>query len=454
MPGPTVVPVRGDADLPAETDVVVIGGGVVGAFTALELAERGHRVLLAEKGAIGGEQSSRNWGWVRIAMRDLREAPLMLEAIALWQGLDRRIGADSGYVRSGIVFACEDQASTESHETWLKDFREGGFLEQLDGGPGMSMIGRQGMGALYPGLASRAEAALHAPVDGRAEPQRVAPAVAEAARVRGAAIATGCAVLGLDWSAGRIAGVETERGYVKCQSVVLAAGVWSSAMARLEDVALPQLKVLNTVLRTSAPDGRGPAPEAALWTSKYAFRRRADGSYTVASASENIVEIVPDSFRYAMPFRTILGQEWKTLRPRLSRAQWDEWTAWLSGAEGLHSRLKQYRVLDPRPASATVRRAWQRLQADYPVFRSLAVEQEWAGMIEVVPDAVPVISRVEGRPGLVVATGFSGHGFGISPAAGRLAADLVTGDRPVVDPQAFRLSRFHDGTPLRVMGGV
>lgn len=454
MPGPALIPVHSDDILPVETDIAVIGGGVVGCFTALELAERGHRVLLLEKGVIGGEQSSRNWGWVRIAMRDLREAPLMLESIRLWQGLDRRIGAESGYVRSGIVFGCEDEAALESHETWLRDFSARGFMEELAGGPGMEMVGRAGMDTLFPGLSFKGEGALHAPVDGRAEPQRVAPRVAEAARARGAVIITGCAVLGLETSGGRICGIETERGPVRCQGVVMAAGVWTSALAGLQGIRLPQLKVLNTVMRTTAPPADAPAPELALWTAKYAFRRRADGGYSVASAGENIFEIVPDSFRFGAAFAAILRQEWASLRPRLSIVQRDEWLASLRGASGLHALLKTYRVLDPRPAGGTVKRAWQALCRDYPVYRSLGIEQQWAGMIEVVPDAVPVISRVEDCPGLVIATGFSGHGFGISPSAGKLAADLVTGDRPVVDPQPFRITRFSDGSPITVMGGV
>jgi glycine/D-amino acid oxidase-like deaminating enzyme len=81
-----------------------------------------------------------------------------------------------------------------------------------------------------------------------------------------------------------------------------------------------------------------------------------------------------------------------------------------------------------------------------PSFRGMRVAESWGGMIEVVPDAVPVISTVPSLPGLVIATGFSGHGFGVGPAAGRLAADLVTGDPALVDPTPFRLTRFTDGS--------
>jgi glycine/D-amino acid oxidase-like deaminating enzyme len=75
-------------------------------------------------------------------------------------------------------------------------------------------------------------------------------------------------------------------------------------------------------------------------------------------------------------------------------------------------------------------------------------------MIDVTPDAVPVISPVDSLPGFVIATGFSGHGFGIGPGAGKLAADLVTNARPVVDPKDFRLSRFFDGTKIELIGGI
>jgi len=75
--------------------------------------------------------------------------------------------------------------------------------------------------------------------------------------------------------------------------------------------------------------------------------------------------------------------------------------------------------------------------------------ERWAGMIDVMPDAIPVISPAESLPGLYIATGFSGHGFGIGPGAGKLVADMVTGDPTLVDPTPFRLSRFTDGSNPR-----
>lgn len=84
---------------------------------------------------------------------------------------------------------------------------------------------------------------------------------------------------------------------------------------------------------------------------------------------------------------------------------------------------------------------------------SARVAQRWAGYMDVTPDAIPVISAVEQVPGLFIGTGFSGHGFGIGPAAGKLMADLVANDTPLVDPHAFRLSRFSDGTKIVIDAG-
>lgn len=118
------------------------------------------------------------------------------------------------------------------------------------------------------------------------------------------------------------------------------------------------------------------------------------------------------------------------------------------------SPFEATRVLDPEPVKSLNDAAIRRIGEVFPAFRNLAVTQHWAGMIDVTPDVVPVISAVDHVPGLVIATGFSGHGFGIGPAAGRLAAEIATGRQPIVDPSPFRYSRFTDGSPITVESGL
>ncbi|WP_170414839.1 NAD(P)/FAD-dependent oxidoreductase [Ruegeria atlantica] len=437
MPGPKPTPVEPDLHLPKSVDVVVIGGGIIGAATALELSERGASVLLCEKGQIAGEQSSRNWGWVRLGLRDPREIPLMLEAQQIWQDLDQRIGRQTGFSRSGILFGASGTRDHANLERWMR------HVEGLQ--TGAKMVSGAELDALLPENQSGLKVALHMPQDGRAEPQWAAPAIAEAARDKGACLMTNCAVRSVDFENGHVSGVFTERGRVACARVVLAGGAWSRLFAGNTGIDLPQLKVLNTVFRTSPVDG----PETAFWSDEFAMRKRADGGYTVASGHENTVDIVPDSFRLAMQFVPAFRQEWRSLRFRLSKrwaAEAGEDRSWL------HTDVTPFehcRVLDPEPSAKVLRRAWARARKGLPILNQAEIVQSWAGLIDVTPDAIPVISSVDTMPGMFIATGFSGHGFGIGPGAGRLMADLVCETTPCVDPAAFRLSRFTDGSKVR-----
>ncbi len=179
-----------------------------------------------------------------------------------------------------------------------------------------------------------------------------------------------------------------------------------------------------------------------MWANDFAFRKRQDGGYTIASGHENIVDIVPDSFRYALNFLPALKSEWRSLRLRLGKRFLEEARLPRRWAMDRPSPFEATRVLDPVPDLALANGAFKHLQAAFPIFEKAEIAQHWGGMIDVTPDAVPVISTVDAFPGFHIATGFSGHGFGTSPAAGQLAAELITGDGPIVDPAPYRFDRF------------
>jgi glycine/D-amino acid oxidase-like deaminating enzyme len=107
------------------------------------------------------------------------------------------------------------------------------------------------------------------------------------------------------------------------------------------------------------------------------------------------------------------------------------------------------RVLDPEGDPYVLDRARASIARSFPAFRDVGIAETWGGMIDVMPDAIPVISAVDALPGFFIATGFSGHGFGIGPGAGRLVADMVAGGPTIVDPAPFRLTRFSDGSNPR-----
>ena len=436
--GPYVDSVTYDEVLPERVSVVVIGGGIIGASAAFTLASRGISVALCEKGHIAGEQSSRNWGWVRQCGRDAREMPLVVESLRLWRGLDRQVGADTGFRECGVLYVAEDEDEEAGFAKWV----EMASPYQT----GARMVRGAEMEALMPGSARKYRGGLHVPSDGCAEPQKAAPAIARAAQDKGASILGHCAVRGLERTGGRVSAVITERGRIACDAVILAGGAWSGLFCASLGIRLPQLKVLSSVLRT-APVENGPEP--CTWLGEIGYRKRRDGGYTIAHGSGHVTPIVPDSFRYVKEFWPNIKREGISgIRPRLNELSRFEFTTRRQWSLDAESPFEQVRVLDPKPNKHLNHVAMTAMRNLYPAFRDVPVVQEWGGYIDVTPDIVPYLGMADELPGLTVATGFSGHGFGIGPGAGKLAAEIALGETPSVNPYDFRLTRFSDGSPI------
>jgi len=430
--------------LPEAIDVAVIGAGIAGTAAAYYLARQGVRVLLLEKGLVAGEQSSRNWGWVRQQGRDWAELPIMIEANRLWRGLAEETGeADLAFTPSGCVYLAEDAGAAEKYEAWHDLAKQ----HQLD----TRMLTPAEIAVRLPGVSGGWTAGMVTETDGRAEPFVAVPALARAAQRSGALVVENCAVRCLDLAAGRIAGMVTEAGRVGCAQVVLAAGAWSEAFLGNAGLALPQLTVRSTVARTVPVPGPAPEmPSANVSAPGLGLRRRADGGYTVATGDVAEHYLAPASFRYFTKFFKLLRISVKDVRLHLGAPKgfpgaWGTPRRWSADAVSPFERM---RVLDPAPSAAVVRRIETRLGQRVPALSGVGVAEAWAGMIDVTPDAVPVLGPEPRIEGLVLATGLSGHGFGIGPAIGRIAADLVLGRAPGHDLTRFRPARFRDGTSI------
>jgi glycine/D-amino acid oxidase-like deaminating enzyme len=252
-------------------------------------------------------------------------------------------------------------------------------------------------------------------------------------------ILTQCAVRGLETTAGRVSAAVTERGTIACNAVVLAGGAWSSLFAGSLGLRLPQVKVQGSVLRTAPLEG---GPEIAGGAPGFGLRKRADGGYTVATLGSEMVEITPDLLRFLADFWPVTRQHWRGRPIRLGQRSLSELLTPRRWALDRPSPFEKIRTLNPKPDAAALDNALKIVTRAFPTFEKAVIAQRWAGLIDVTPDMIPVISPVDALPGLVIGTGFSGHGFGIGPGAGKLLAELVTGDTPSVDPSAFRFSRF------------
>jgi len=393
---PRVDPVPSDQSLPARADVVIVGGGIIGTSTALFLAQKGVSAVLCEKGHIAGEQSSRNWGWCRKMVRDPRELPLVIESLRLWEGMNRTVEAETGFRTCGVMYLGETPAALARLEAWLDHARE----YQLD----TKVIDGAEVSKLLPGIAKPWAGALYTPSDGKAEPQKAAPAIAEAARRLGAAILTQCAVRGIETAAGRVAGVVTEKGRIACQSVVLAGGAWSRLFCGNLGVELPQLKVLGSVMRTERLDG---GPEISATGGLFGYRKRLDGGYTIATLGVRTIDLVPDSFRLFPEYLPTVRIHRKKLRFRVGRRFVEEWRTPRKWSLDQASPFEAVRVLDPAADPFVLERARTSIAESFPAFRNVAVAESWGGMIDVMPDAIPVISAVDTLPGFFIGSNCS-----------------------------------------------
>lgn len=422
--------------LPLQADVVVIGAGIAGAAAAYELARQGVSVVLMEKGLVGGEQSSRNWGWCRQQNRDERELPLMMYAMQRWSELNNETGEELGFRRSGLVYATHSQSEIDAWANWGKMAKNYGFSSNI--------LNAEQAKAMTPGSTSRWLGGVSSPTDGHAEPSLAASGLAIAAQRLGATVFQQCAVRGLDISAGQVSGVITERGMIKTRRVICAGGAWTSLFCRRHGIDLPLGNVTGTAFRTAPVEQIIAVP---LYTPTFSCRPQSDGSYTVSIAGRGRLTPGVQGLRYARQFWPSFRARRKSLTLKLGVEPF------LRGPESFchwqfdrRSPFEAVRILDPEADRTMVHEAVDAMVKEYPALRGIRVEQAWGGMIDSTPDAIPVISKVATLPGLILSAGYSGHGFGIGPAAGRLAADLATDATPIVDPFPFRYSRLVEGS--------
>jgi sarcosine oxidase, subunit beta len=366
---------------------VVIGGGITGCAAAWTLACAGHTVRLFEQRHIAAMASGWTLGGVRQSGRHPAELPLAKAAVGLWPGLADRLGHETGYFQHGNLRLARtaDEASVIRRLVEEQN-RQGLELTFLDGSDAVH--------AVAPVISAAVVAASYCATDGYADPVAATRAFAQAAGQRGAGIETGIRVEQIVMRQGRVCGVETSQGYAEADGVIVAAGTHSPGLLTPLGLALPLAVTLVHVVQTE------PAPPCF------------DQVFGVANADCAGRQEPGGRFRYTSGVRVFEGEA-------------DTWTE-----AGL------------APSAADVTALTERVRAVLPVVVDTPVARSWGGLIDLTPDHLPVIDAPRTHPGLVIAAGFSGHGFGIGPVTGALAAELAMGAEPAHDLSAFRLARL------------
>lgn len=368
------------------TEVVVIGGGVQGCSIAYHLARSGARVTLLEKHTLAAAASGASAGGVRHQGRDPREFPLAFRAIDRWRTLEDELAADLSYRRDGHLTTIEGEADLSTLTASI--------ATQAATGLDIRLVQGDELRSIVPGIAPSVIAGAYSPNDGHANPTRTTEAFGAAAVRHGATIRTGVTVRHIHTRAGRVVGIDTSDGVLAADVVILAAGAWSMSLAADLGIDLP-LKADGFQAMTTEPAPPALKPVMGSVRRMISLKQLPDGRYLLGGGW-------PGTFSLDRPRGETLAESH---------------TGNIAAAAGIF------------PASAAV-----------------PIENAWLGIEAVAIDEVPIIGPVAGIDGLIVAAGFSGHGFAISPAVGEAVASLVASNEIPTEIAELTHARF-DAAP-------
>lgn len=425
-------------DLPNACDVVVIGGGIHGASSAYYLTKAGMKVVLLEKDTVASHQSGRAWGFVRQQGRDPAELPLMIECNRIWQGLEKELDADLEWRQGGVLFVARDGSEMAEYEQWIEETKGFGIETQV--------LDTKGVEKLTPGITTPGVGGIYTPSDGQAEPKKAAPAIAKRASEMGAVIAEGCGALSIETEGGAVSSVVSERGEIKCKYVICAAGAASHKFVAKLGRRLPQQTTRGTVIRTT------PVPHisaAGTLAAGLAFRQRTDGSMNIADEFMTDIDLTLGRFKFARDFAPGLFDNWATFKFHFNKRFFDDLVDRMPGSEAAKQPTIGRRTNQAEPYKVRVNNAMANLQKVFPQIKQVGIVDQWAGDIDVTPDAVPVIDQLDRPKHFFIATGFSGHGFAMGPVVGKVLADWITTGQPSITLAGMELARFEDGTRRR-----
>ncbi|MEV6827119.1 FAD-binding oxidoreductase [Amycolatopsis sp. NPDC051102] len=373
----------GETSLPPMAECVVIGGGVIGVSCAFRLAEAGVDVLLLERGELGGGSTAKAAGGIRSSFTTRVNVELGLRGLAAYSAFTRDFGVEIDFRRDGYLYLLTDPADVPAIGQCAELQREYGvrshLLDPAEAKDALPLIETDGI-----------VAALWSPDDAKATPDAVVQGYARAARACGATLRTGVEVTGIERDGDTLIGVVTTAGFVRTGAVVCAAGAWSGRVGELAGLALPVRPYRRQVVFT------GPVP--------------------------GLPDSVPLTIELPSAFYFHRGG------PGLAMSFSED-----DGFPGFDTRYEPGEWL-PRLAELAGRRI--------PAVLDAGVRTAWAGLYEMTPDRNQIMGESVLLSRFFYATGFSGHGFQMGPAAGELIRDLYLGREPAVDVAELDVRRF------------
>ena len=378
------------------TDVVIIGGGIMGTSTAFRLAERGLKVTLVEKSYLASGTTGKSSAIVRQHYSNEITARMALYSLRIFQNFADIVGGDCDFRPVGFVAlaAAKDAEGLRAN-----------VVLQQSVGINTRLLSPEELCEIAPGMADGdSVAAAYEPEGGYADAPATTNAFGEAARRLGAIILQETEVIGIKLESGRVQSVVTNRGEISARAVVNTAGPWGARLARMAGIDLPiQPCRVQVSLFTPPPDGSLAPHVFADFPNVTYFRPETGGMTLIGSLdpSEADHRADPDAYNERIDFEFVVDMG-------------------------------------------------TRLAKRYPCMERGDSRGGYAAIYDVTPDWHPVIDEPLPGSGFFVAAGHSGHGFKLSPAVGVMVADLVTGQTTAgLDPSPFCLARYTENKPVR-----
>ncbi len=371
--------------MPEKADVVIIGGGVMGCAIAYNLAREGLKPVVIEKSDIGGEASGANGGGVRQSARNIKEMPLAMESIQIYGQLHEELGMDVEYVREGNLRLCTSDDELESMRQAVANQKEVGLeLEMLD---------RQQVLELNPHVGEKILGASYCPTDGHVNPFLVTYAFFLKAKSLGARFYTQEEAREIRLQKGRVTAVITNKNTFDTDLVVDAAGVAGRKVANMVGLDLPLKPVFSEALITEA---------------------------------------------YPPLFKQMVGHAKGLFYGRQTVHGSFFWGGFVG--------TEQFIYREGKPSFHYIGPTISEMVIDFfPALKDINVIRMWSGLIAQMSDGIPVLGFAQEVPGFVMATGFSGHGFGLAPVIGRLLSELIMDCQISIPINSFCYSRFSKG---------
>lgn len=415
-------------------DVAIVGGGIFGVSLALFLARGGAKVALFEKGVVAGEASGRAVGFVESLMTDPRKQPALRHTKAVWAGLSDLIGEDTSF-GSGMAVVFSSAEEMEAARAWRA-------LPGLE--DDARLLDAAQVRRLIPEIASGFEVAggIYSPTDGYADPRRATSAIARGAVRAGALIHQNCAVRRVLIEKARVVGVDTERGAVKAERVVLAGGIWNQILCAHLGISLPQLYGFATATEVRAP---GLPSTLAGVINDCCFRPTPWGSHVVGPHL-SIAPLTPFHLRHGWRFRKALAALGAHVDISPSPAHFAFVAKAVLWRGKGPSPFETCRILEPDFRNYSEWFAIEHIKSPFAI-KSLELLRSWAGALALTPDNMPILDNIEQIEGLSIGTGMY-YGFTFSPGMADCWAARLLGKPLPFDRSPFALSRFSDDSEL------